>query len=350
MLPVPPRPEPGTPASSVPVPPVPEPEPAAAPAAPGPVMLEPFVAEAGGGLRLFRVAGVDVHVHFTWFIAALFVLHDGPSGYSSLAWPVAAYLTGFAIILLHEFGHVFACRWVGGTADRVILWPLGGLAVVSPPPRPGAQAVMTLAGPLVNLILAPVLIALAFALAPATDDAPRTDEEMFVTSLAWFNLIVLVFNLLPLFPLDGGRLLHALLWRWLGRSTGLAVAAGVGVLGGACLCALALGTGEWWLALMAAFLTLAAFSGVRLSSQYARMERAERRAGWACPNCGAAPPVGEFWRCGRCFGQFDLFRPDACAKGGDHAPLQSCPECHYKFASARWVQPPDSSPHAPGSA
>lgn len=122
MLPVPPRPDRAPPPPPVAASPAPEvPEPVPAPPAPGPVMLEPFVAEADSGLRLFRGAGVDVHVHFTWFIAALFVFRDGPMGYSSLAWPVAAYLVGFAIILLHEFGHVFACRWVGGTADRVIL-------------------------------------------------------------------------------------------------------------------------------------------------------------------------------------------------------------------------------------
>ena len=72
------------------------------------------------------------------------------------------YLALFVIVLLHEFGHALACRQVGGQADQIVLWPLGGVAYVAPPPRPGATLWSIAAGPLVNVVLVPVLTILWF--------------------------------------------------------------------------------------------------------------------------------------------------------------------------------------------
>ena len=70
------------------------------------------------------------------------------------------YLALFFIVMLHEFGHALACRQVGGTANQIVLWPLGGVAYVDPPPRPGATLWSIAAGPLVNVALLPILWAL----------------------------------------------------------------------------------------------------------------------------------------------------------------------------------------------
>jgi len=77
--------------------------------------------------------------------------------YSSLTWNVLGCLSLFLIVLMHEFGHQLACRQVGGKTSDIILWPLGGVAYVSPPQRPGAQLWSIAAGPLVNVALFPVL-------------------------------------------------------------------------------------------------------------------------------------------------------------------------------------------------
>ena len=87
--------------------------------------------------------------------------HRGPARarqYSSLFWNALEYLALFAIVLLHEFGHALACRQVGGRAEQIVLWPLGGVAYVDPPQRPGATLWSIAAGPLVNVVLAPLLI------------------------------------------------------------------------------------------------------------------------------------------------------------------------------------------------
>ena len=92
-----------------------------------------------GALRLVRVFGIDVFVHWSWLVVALIELQNRQQGrYAAAHWHVIEYLSLFGIVLVHEFGHALACRSVGGKADRIMLWPLGGVAYVSPPPRPGA--------------------------------------------------------------------------------------------------------------------------------------------------------------------------------------------------------------------
>src|SRR5207249_8825727 len=104
--------------------------------------------------------GIDVSMHWSWFAVAALQIVRQPNVYGTWAWKVLEYLTLFAIVLLHEFGHALACRSVGGRADRIVLWPLGGVAYVAPPPRPGPVLWSIAAGPLVNVALAPVLAAL----------------------------------------------------------------------------------------------------------------------------------------------------------------------------------------------
>src|SRR5437764_2435137 len=115
-------------------------------------------------LRLFRFSGIDVFLHWSWFVVAIFEINGRNGRYSSISWNIAEYLALFAIVLMHEFGHSLACRSVGGRAERIVLWPLGGIAYVAPPPRPGPVLWSIAAGPLVNLILAPLLFAACLAL------------------------------------------------------------------------------------------------------------------------------------------------------------------------------------------
>jgi Zn-dependent protease len=114
-----------------------------------------------GSFRLFRIAGIDLYLHWSWFLVAFYGISTRAHRYTSLVWPVLEYLALFAIVLLHEFGHALACRQVGGQANQIVLWPLGGVAYVAPPPRPGATLWSIAAGPLVNVVLAPFFTALA---------------------------------------------------------------------------------------------------------------------------------------------------------------------------------------------
>ncbi|WP_157772439.1 M50 family metallopeptidase [Lacunisphaera limnophila] len=90
-----------------------------------------------GSLRLFRLWGIDVHVHWSWFVVAVYSVSTRVPNYVSPVWALLEYLALFVVVLLHEFGHALACRQVGGQADQIVLWPLGGVAYVAPPARPG---------------------------------------------------------------------------------------------------------------------------------------------------------------------------------------------------------------------
>src|SRR2546422_6166993 len=116
-----------------------------------------------GAFRLFRFAGIDVFLHWSWFLVAAYEISGGSKRYSSPAWTALEYVSLFVIVTMHEFGHALACRSVGGRANQIVLWPLGGVAYVDPPQRPGATLWSIAAGPLVNVVLAPVLSILTIA-------------------------------------------------------------------------------------------------------------------------------------------------------------------------------------------
>src|SRR6266446_4877017 len=110
-----------------------------------------------GSIRLFQFSGINVFLHWSWFLVAVYEIQGRAGRYSSITWNVLEYLALFLIVMLHEFGHSLACRQVGGRANQSVLWPLGGVAYVDPPLRPGATLWSIAAGPLVNVALVSVL-------------------------------------------------------------------------------------------------------------------------------------------------------------------------------------------------
>jgi Zn-dependent protease len=218
-----------------------------------------------GSFSLFRIAGIQVNVHWTWLLVAYFEIGSRVNNYQSMAWNVIEYLSIFGIVLLHEFGHALACRQVGGQANRIMLWPLGGVAFVQPPPRPGALLWSIAAGPLVNVVLAPVtVVAVALAQVAGLKDT-QPDFAHFLYSIAVINLVLLIFNLLPIYPLDGGQILQALLWFVVGRARSLMISGILGLAAAAGMVVLALVyLQDTWLALLAAFVAWQAWRGFRM--------------------------------------------------------------------------------------
>src|ERR1044071_160775 len=204
-----------------------------------------------GSFRLFRIAGIDLFLHWTWFLVAFYGISIRAKHYSSLAWPVLEYLTLFGIVLLHEFGHALACRQVGGKANQIVLWPLGGVAYVDPPPRPGATLWSIAAGPLVNVALLFLLSAFGFATHSREWGPALADQHALLRSVWWINLGLLLFNILPIYPLDGGQILRSLLWFPLGRARSLMVAVVIGFIGFAAMIAMALWARDTWFAILA---------------------------------------------------------------------------------------------------
>ncbi len=220
-----------------------------------------------GSVRLFRFLGINVWLHWSWAIVAIWALSERQQLYSSPLWNLAEYIALFGIVLMHEFGHSLACRQVGGQSDQIVLWPLGGVAYVNAPARPGAQLWSIAAGPLVNVVLVPVLLLVSWVLAKSGVAAESTDFWNWFYSVSLINVVLLVFNVLPIYPLDGGQILRSLLWFKFGPRQSLLYAAGFGLVGTLGLAGLAFTWGSLWLGILVLFIgnhCWKAFQGARL--------------------------------------------------------------------------------------
>jgi Zn-dependent protease len=275
-----------------------------------------------GSFRLFRLKGIDVYLNWTWFLVAVFEIEARKGTYSSVLWNALEYVALFAIVLTHEFGHALACRSVGGTADTIMLWPLGGVAYVNPPQRPGATLWSIAAGPLVNVALFPVTAGALYAATVMRMAATSPDAYQLLGAIWWINLVLLIFNILPIYPLDGGQILRSLLWFPLGRARSLMVASVLGFFGVGGLMLLALARRSVWTLIIAAYAGMNCWSGFKTAKALRKLESLPRRQGFACPSCHTAPPVGPFWACTHCRTQFDTFE-----SGG------VCPQCSARFAT-----------------
>jgi len=289
-----------------------------------------------GSILLFRLAGVNVYVHWAWFLAFIYFT-SRPNEYANYGWNALEVLALFAIVLTHEFGHQLACRSVGGQTQDIVLWPLGGVAYVNPPQRPGAQLWSIAAGPLVNVALAPVFVMLVIHGRTAGWETQFPNGFMLLTNVRDINFVLLIFNLMPVYPLDGGQILRSLLWFIFGRANSLLAASIIGFIGVGGLILLAIYAGSYWLGLMAVFILLSCWGGLKQAQVLARVAKIPRRPGFACPACKAGPPLGNLWRCGQCGQAFDTFLTQGvCPQCGTQFNTTQCLDCGIARPIVEW--------------
>lgn len=168
-------------------------------------------------LRIGRLAGIDIFVHATFVLILAWVglLEYRATGTTAGALGgVVFVLAVFGIVVLHELGHALAARRYGiGTRDITLL-PIGGVARLERMPRePAQELVIALAGPAVNVVLAAALWFLlgAISVDPLRADVGILATDGFLSRMFWVNVVLAVFNMIPAFPMDGGRVLRALL-------------------------------------------------------------------------------------------------------------------------------------------
>ena len=185
--------------------------------------------------RFARLFGVDVKIHYTFL---LLLLMQWVGGYSAGGMEAAALRTAltvaiFGCVVLHEFGHIFTARRFGIQTRDVILLPIGGVARIERlPETPREEFLIAIAGPLVNVVIAALLYLALRATGQALQDLvePHSARDLF-NDLLIANLFLFGFNLVPAYPMDGGRILRALLNARLGllRATRLAAKIGQGL-------------------------------------------------------------------------------------------------------------------------
>lgn len=190
-------------------------------------------------IPLGRWFGIRVDMHVLFIIYAIFQIYGSHAPIDEAVFMVVL----FGTVLLHEFGHSLTCRAVGGTADRILLWPLGGLAFVAPPPRPWPQLLTTIGGPAVNVVLIPicfVLIRFVLPLVPAESLAYGYLWNILSSGFE-ISIFLLIFNLLPVYPMDGGRIVQEILWFFIGYPKSLLISGMTGTAGGIAFVGLGLG-------------------------------------------------------------------------------------------------------------
>ena len=156
---------------------------------------------------------------------------------------------------------------------------------------------------------------------------------MLLRSIWYIDLALLIFNMLPVYPLDGGQILRSLLWFVLGRARSLMAATIIGFLGAAGFIAVAVWTRSAWLGVMAVFMIMNCWGGLKHALALSRFAKLPRREGFACPTCKTSPPIGEYWKCGRCGQAFDTFQTNAV-----------CPHCAAQFSVTKCLDCGSASP------
>ena len=221
-------------------------------------------------LPLYRLWGIGVRVHLL-FIVVIVVRMISTAREDTLG-PLfmATFLAGlFLLVLLHEYGHCLACRKVKGEADEILMWPLGGLASCLPPNTWQANLITVIGGPAVNAVLLPVLAGAVLLVTggdwglvffnPLADSFGLSVSEhgllgYAVWSLHVSNVMLLAFNMLvPMYPMDCGRIVHALIWRKKGRSYADRISWTIGIIAAIVLGTVALAVEEMILFAIALF-------------------------------------------------------------------------------------------------
>ncbi len=204
-------------------------------------------------LSLGRWWGVAVYLHIFFLLSALLALAFALRQPDLLGTGALTVVVLLASVTLHELGHALAALRVGGKVDAIVLGPVGGLISPRVPDEPESHLFVALAGPTVHLLIA-VVAAIALTFAGNTEllgllnplATPRDLVEPGGTALVaakltlWINWILMLLNLLPAYPFDGGPILRAMLWPALGRRTGRVVTARVAMVVAVLICAASL--------------------------------------------------------------------------------------------------------------
>ena len=211
--------------------------------------------------HLGRAAGIEVRVHWSFFAAPLYICWEyRVLGLPTVSLLIILMLAVYGCILLHEFGHAIAARCFGVPTRDIIITPIGGLArLVRMPIKPIEELLITVAGPAVNLVIAGLFYAFLYGTRqPMSLTGNGQELVAFPQLLMWANVVLFLFNLIPAFPMDGGRILRSSLSIFFGHQRATRAA----VIIGKVFAVLFIGAGfyfqDFWLGVVGAFVFLAA--------------------------------------------------------------------------------------------
>ena len=216
-----------------------------------------------GSVPLFTAFGIRVRAHASLIltIALVLLLGLGPG----FTWQdrVLSMTMLFAIVLLHEFGHCFAARWVGGSAEDILMHPLGGVAYAQSPQRPLPTFITVAGGPMVNVVICLVCGLALYLIGGWSPTTPFIFQQPNWGYVDWLelsrylywiyqiSLILLLFNLLPIYPLDGGQMVQTMLWPIVGYYKSMNWSCIIGMVGAVLAGMVAIASGRIGLGILA---------------------------------------------------------------------------------------------------
>jgi len=194
-----------------------------------------------------RIRGIDLRIHPTFGLVVLWVVYQfgiaGDSTVGSLVYGLVLLAVLFTCVILHELGHSLMAQEYGIRVRNITLFPFGGAAFIEQMPmRPRSEMMITLAGPAVNVAIAATLLPILFFDAVVIGSESiggflKEFDSLSMTGVLLYiflaNIMLVLFNLLPVFPMDGGRLLQGLLWFKIGYYKSTMITCVVGMIGAA---------------------------------------------------------------------------------------------------------------------
>jgi Zn-dependent protease len=165
-------------------------------------------------INLFRVFGIQLAVHVSFFLLLAYYGYDGwkDGGLVGLSWSISLIVLFFVCVVLHELGHSLTARRFGVQVPRILLLPIGGMAEFDRiPTKPSEELLITAAGPAVNFALVILLLPFCWRTLLSGNEVAEFSSANLIAQLWLGNLLMGTFNLLPVFPMDGGRIFRALL-------------------------------------------------------------------------------------------------------------------------------------------
>jgi Zn-dependent protease len=188
---------------------------------------KPAGAQLAGTVGSLRIFGIPVRLHFTFLLLLVFLLFIGVGGKQSGAATAIYILALFASVLLHEVGHALVARWYGIRTHEIVMYPIGGVSRLEKQPKARQELLISMAGPAVNLLIAVILLATERDWLPLEGLRVPTDANL-IERIAIGNLLLGLFNLLPAYPMDGGRILRSLIAFWKSEDEATEIAAAGG--------------------------------------------------------------------------------------------------------------------------
>ncbi len=288
-----------------------------------------------GSLKIGRVGGVDLLIHWSWLLLLYYWYSVFQGSYTSPAWVFGQIGIIVVMVLFAEVVHVIFGVLAHGTVSRIYVSFLGRGSDLTVPERPGPIMFSNLGAMVGYAAMLGLTIPLFWQ--TTTHGLGGQNTRHLCRDTMGFNLVLLAWTIIPVYPLPGGRIVRAVLWLMMGRIRSLQVSCVLGVLGVLGIVAIAVWLKAPMIGIGAIFMGIACFQGFREAKFLGMLEKVPRRPDIACPHCKQHPFYVHAMQC-PCGNEFDPFETRGqCPRCNSVLTLVPCSFCGQRSAISTWL-------------